>query len=230
VVAGFADYTEAGLSQALCRLGVKLKRGRLKVHSPDLEYRPKLDLVQMAVQAARGDQASLRVFYGDEFSLYRQPSLGQVYAPCGYEPTAQLSHRSNTRQRYSGALDVVSGRVVWTQAGKMGVDGLRSFLEKLRSVYPDQGLCLIWDNWPVHRHPRVLGKAEALGIQILWLPTYAPWANPIEKLWRWLKQELLHHHRLADQWDDLKASATRFLDRFAAGSPSLLRYVGLLPD
>ena len=27
-------------------------------------------------------------------------------------------------------------------------------------------------------------------IEPVWLPTYAPWLNPIEKLWRWLRQEV----------------------------------------
>lgn len=81
----------------------------------------------------------------------------------------------------------------------------------------------------MHRHPIVLATAARLRIQIRWLPTYAPWTNPIEKLWRRLKQTVLHHHHLADRWDDLKAAAQAFLDQFALGSFDLLHYVGLLP-
>ncbi len=63
------------------------------------------------------------------------------------------------------------------------------------------------------------------------LPTYASWANPIEKLWRWLRQDLLHLHRLAGDLAGLRAAVERFLERFAHGSLALLRYVGLpLPD
>ncbi|HEV2237019.1 MAG TPA: transposase, partial [Ktedonobacterales bacterium] len=95
--------------------------------------------------------------------------------------------------------------------------------------YPDQILVLAWDNWPVHRHPTVLATARALRIHVRWLPTYAPWTNPIEKLWRWLKQTCVHHHPLADRWDELRATLTAFLAQFTDGSPALLRYVGLLP-
>ena len=73
-------------------------------------------------------------------------------------------------------------------------------------------------------------QASDLGIHILWLPTYAPWTNPIEKLWRWLRQEVIHCHRRADHWEGLKAAVTGCLDAFADGSTDLLRYVGLLPD
>lgn len=60
-----------------------------------------------------------------------------------------------------------------------------------------------------------------------------PRLNPIEKLWRWLCQEVLHLHRLADAWEELQGAVDRFLERFAqGGSPyclALLRYVGLSP-
>jgi len=76
----------------------------------------------------------------------------------------------------------------------------------------------------------VLTHASALGLHILWLPTDAPWTNPIEKLWRWLRQDVVHHHRRADHWEELKAAVMAFLDHFADGSTALLTYVGRLPD
>jgi hypothetical protein len=60
------------------------------------------------------------------------------------------------------------------------------------------------------------------------LPTYASWANPIEKLWRWVKQDILHLHPWADDLPELRAQVTGFLDQFRPESEDLLRYVGLL--
>jgi transposase len=60
------------------------------------------------------------------------------------------------------------------------------------------------------------------------LPTYAPWLNPIEKLWRWLRQDVLKRHRLAGDWPSLRGRVNQFLGQFATGSQDLLRYVGLL--
>lgn len=222
-------YSLSGIWQALRRLGVRPKRGRLSVHSPDPRYTEKCFAVQQAVALARRYPERVRVVYGDEFSLYRQPTLAPVMAPAGRTPKARLSWRANTRYRFSGALDVVSGQVTTTSAATMGVSGLCHFLERLRATYPHHQLILVWDNWPVHRHPVVLASAAQWRIQIRWLPTYAPWTNPIEKLWRCLKQTVLHHHPQADRWDDLKAAAQLFLDQFALGSVDLLRYVGLLP-
>jgi len=50
----------------------------------------------------------------------------------------------------------------------------------------------------------------------------------VEKLWRWLKQNVLHLHRLAHDLTELRRQVAAFLDQFALGSHALLRYVGLL--
>lgn len=226
----FAEYSLAGLSQALRRLGVRRHRGRLGIHSPDPDYTAKLAAIDAALALARAQPEAVSLVYADEFTLTRQPTLAAVWAAQGTEPVARLSQRSNTRWRISGALDAVTGRVTTHAAARMGVAELGRFLRRLRAAYPDRRLILVWDNWPVHRHPAVLAVATELGIEILWLPTYAPWTNPIEKLWRWVKQAMLHHHRQADQWEALKDQVAAFLDQFAEGSAALLRYVGLLPE
>ena len=65
-------------------------------------------------------------------------------------------------------------------------------------------------------------------VEPVWLPTYAPWLNPIEKLWRWLKRDVLKMHRLAEDWRAVRDRVQQFLDQFAHGSQRLLEYVGLL--
>jgi len=75
-----------------------------------------------------------------------------------------------------------------------------------------------------------IGDLEKLPIEIIQLPTYAPWTNPIEKLWRWVRQSVLHLHRLCEDWKTLKSKVITFMSQFIGGSQSLLRYVGLLPN
>lgn len=225
-VACVRGYSLPGISRALTRPGVSRPRGRLRVHSPDLAYRQKMAWIARARSRALQRAGAVTGLYGDEFSLYRQPTLAASYAPRGQAPLADLSPRSNGYHRFSGALDLATGQVTWLARAKMGVDNRQRFLAKLRAAYPARRLSLSWDNWPVHQHPDLLATAARLGVEILWLPTYAPWTNPIEKLWRWLTEDLLRHHRLADQWPELQRRVKARRDRFAGPSPGLLRYVG----
>lgn len=225
----------SGLWRRLRKWKIALKRGRQHVHSPDPLYSQKLSAIQQVLDLARQAPRRVVLLYADEKTIYRQPRAALAYHQQGsggvQQPRAELSRRSNTKHRLGGALDALSGQVVSHAASRMGVEGLVRLLEKVRQVYADRERVVIaWDNWPVHSHPQVLAKAAELHIELLFLPTYAPWTNPIEKLWRWLQEEILSMHNLADQWAELKDRAAQFLQRFAGPSPDLLRYVGLLLD
>ena len=104
------------------------------------------------------------------------------------------------------------------------------FYAQLNCAYPAlDRLYVIQDNWNIHTHPDVLTALEQYPrITPVWLPTSAPWLNPIEKLWRWLRQDVLKMHRWVEDWPQVKQRVHDFLDQFAQGSPDLLRYVGLV--
>ncbi len=249
--------TLPGLWQILQRLDISYKRGREYVHSPDPHYSAKLAWIQAKAVAVRAAPERYALFYLDELTFYRQPSVAQAYAARGHEQAyAQRSHRSETSARVLAAMNALTGQVTYTLRTKTSLPTLRQFYYDLRQAYPThETLYVVQDNWPVHWHPDItiiLDKqsypwppklpvywpsesrrnipSDPLPIQLLFLPTYASWTNPIEKLWRWLKQDYLHLHRHADAWDQLKAKVHEFLDKFSGSSPELLHYVGLLPN
>lgn len=176
------------------------------------------------------------------------------------QPLAERSHRRDATARIVGTLDAVDGRVLVRRRGELAIPALVGFYREVVAAYPEAArLDIILDNWPVHFHPDLLVALapqdgpfpfprpgnwptepgpEAvrkwghlrLPIRLVPLPTYASWLNPIEKLWRRLRQEVVHLHPWADDLPALYRAADAFLARFAAGSPAgrdLLRYVGL---
>ena len=105
-----------------------------------------------------------------------------------------------------------------------------AFYTQLNRAYPTVDLLyVIQDNWNIHTHPDVMtALAKYPRIKPVWLPTYAPWLNPIEKLWRWVRQDILKMHRWVEDWPQVKQRVRDFLNQFAHGSHDLLRYVGLV--
>ena len=228
-LAWLRDYTSGGVSRALRRVRVGRQRGRLRLHSPDLAYEHKLRWVDHARTLALLPARRVTLVYGDEVSFYRQPTLAPAYAARGQGPLAHLVAGANTCYRICGGLNGVTGRLTYVAHSKIGVVNLQRFLKKLRRTYPDQALVLAWDNWPIHQPEAVRQTAADRELPLVWLPTYAPWTNPIEKVWRKLRQELLHHHRYAARWPELRHRVRTWLDQFAQPSPALLHYVGELP-
>ena len=247
-------YSRSGVWRVLRGLEIHWKRGRLHVHSPDPDYVAKLDRVAALRDRVAGDPDRQLLLFQDEVTYYRQPTVGAGYAPAGRpQPLAELSHARNTPTRVVATLNCLTGQVARLQAGHIGVRELVRFYEGLVRQHPSaRGIYLVQDNWPVHFHPDVLAALEpqenpfpwvyprtwptapsaqarrlGLPIQLVPLPTYASWTTPIEKLWRWLKHDVLHLHPWADDLAELRRQVLAFLDRFAAGSDDLLRYVGL---
>lgn len=237
-------------------MGIHYKRGRAYIHSPDPDYLGKLADVCFCLALAQYFPQRYVLLFQDEFTYSRQPSLAADYEMAGkHQPLARRSYCSDTTWRIVAALDARTGQVYHAQHRQIGLKELVAFYQQLRQAYPDQEtIFLAQDNWPVHFHPDVLAALEKqyfpwpvhlpanwpkeasvraqrlqLPIQLLPLPTYASWTNPIEKLWRKLRQECLHLHRYADAWKELKDRVGSFLEQFAQGSAGLLRYVGLTP-
>jgi len=202
------------------------------IHSPDPDYHGKWKAILQAFTDAVSHPEEAVIVFLDEFSYYRQPTLACAYHPTGKTlPYALQVARSNTRTRLLAVLNGLTGKVTYLQRSKIGSLALQDFYTLLRAAYPDaKRIYVVQDNWPVHKLPEVLQSMQDNDLTPLFLPTYASWLNPIEKLWRWLKQDVLHLHKLADDLESLRTQVRNFLDSFALGSDPLLRYVGLLLD
>jgi transposase len=222
----------SGLSRALGRLGIRYRRGQEHVHSPDPEYEAKMAAVAAARAEAAARPGAVVFVYQDEFTVHRRPSVARAWhEEGGPGRPAELGHTMNTERRLIGALDAVEGRVFCWQRAHADVDTLIRYYRALEGAYPTAEVIYVaQDNWPVHTHPRIAEALATSRIKRLPLPTYAPWTNPIEKVWRRLKQELLHQHDFGDDWAGLKAAVAAWLEKWSGPSPGLLRYVGLCPE
>jgi hypothetical protein len=245
-----------GLWRILQRFALRYKRGRLAIHSPDRHYERKRQRIAEIEAMVRAEPERLVLLYADEFTFTRQPTVANAYAPQGHEQvSADIGYRPNYEYRILAVVNALTGQVHFVQRKHIKVATLREFWRHLSQAYPQaEQIYVVLDNWPVHYHPDGLALLQAqpfvtdfivpaswptrprpsivpehLPLVLVPLPTYASWLNPIEKLWRWLRQNLLHLHPYQDDADALKAAVTAFLDRFAQGSRQLLRYLGLLP-
>lgn len=220
----------AGLWQVLRRLGIRYRQGWAHMVSPDPLAALKLAYIAAVLARGLGYPGQVVVLWLDELTFYRLPSVAALWGdgltPRG--PKANLSRGANTQGRVGAMMNHFTGQVSYLLRSKCGVKQLVQLYHLVRATYPDaEEIYVIQDCWPVHFLPDVSRVAAQLGITLVPLPTYSSWRNPIEKLWRWLKQEVLHMHPWADDWSRTKAETRRFLDRFAQPNPALLRYVGL---
>ena len=213
------------------RAGVKLRSARVHQYSPDPDYEIKTAyLLECLRRSARNPDTTALVFL-DEMGYYRWPTPTMVWTPAAPTPVPQAERQGTKQQQWRviGALNALSGQVDYLDAYRVGRARVIEVYQQLEKRYQGVShLYVVQDNWNIHRHDDVLEALETMPrIEPVWLPTYAPWLNPIEKLWRWLKQSVIKMHRLAADWPELHRRVNAFLDQFAEGSSELLHYVGL---
>jgi transposase len=215
--------------QVLRRLNIHYKRGRQYVHSPDPQYDEKLQAIEVAKGQVQADPQRYVLLYQDELTYYRRPSLAQAYGLAAQDDLrADQGFLPNRKRRIAATLDVISGRVIACQRASFNRRHLLAYFRTLEAAYPDaQQIFLVLDNWPVHFHPDILAALTTSKLLLLRLPTYAPWTNPVEKLWHKLYHDLLHLHSFSFDWSALQAAVDAWLAQFALASHDLLRYCGL---
>jgi hypothetical protein len=215
----------SGIWYACRRAGVRLRTARSRQFSPDPDYAAKeARLLEILAEVAGASGASVVVFL-DEMGFLRWPQPGRTWALAApADPPKTQPAGKEAKSRIGGMLDAMTGRVLYVEHRTVG--------RELDAAYPDAAtIYVVQDNWSIHAHPDLDAYLAGVPrIQRVWLPTAASWLNPIEKLWRKLRQEVLRLHRQAADWKQLRAMVCTFLDQFAAGSPELLHDVGLRGD
>lgn len=228
------DYSLSGVWRVLDRHRLRPRSAQVQLYSPDPEYLSKTAHLCVCMREAALAPHEIVFLFMDEMGYYRWPEATWDWMPAA--PDAPLvADRQHTKQqqwRIIGMLNALTGQVDYLDNYRVGRAKIIEMYQHVDAVY-DWAKCIYvaQDNWNVHQHDDVLDALTGLPrVKPVWLPTYAPWLNPIEKLWRWLRQDVLKLHRLASDWSQLQGRVNSFLDQFSAGSDELLRYVGLLGD
>jgi transposase len=229
-----SGYTLSGVWRLLRRHNLHIRSAQVRQHSPDEDYVAKLEHLLSCLRDAAEHPGEVVLVFLDEMGYYRWPKEGRNWGAAAPTPAPHSDRDgpNNKQWRVIGALNAVSGRVDYLDAYIIGRAKLIVFYRQVVAAYGDARLIyVVQDNWSIHKHEDVQAALAGLPqLEVVWLPTYAPWLNPIEKLWRWLREQVLTLHRLSGDWDALRERVNAFLSQFAEGAEVLLHYVGLLGE
>lgn len=228
-----ADWSLSGVWAACQRAKVTWRQARPRQYSPDPAYQDKRARLAAVLRELAADPEHIVVVFLDEMSIRRWPEPGRTFAAAAPAPPPRTRPQGKDAQhRIAGLLDAQSGRVLMVDGHGVGRERLGRLYRQLDRAYPAATrIYVVQDNWPVHDHPDLGALLVRLPrIERVWLPLAAHWLNPIEKLWRKLRQEVLRLHRRSGDWLALRRAVRAFLRQFRDGSHVLLHEVGLLGD
>jgi transposase len=117
------------------------------------------------------------------------------------------------RKRFNvlGALNAVTLEIFTiTNETYINAESVCQLLHKLAGLKLGMPISLVWDNARYQKCAMVTQLAAELGIRLVYLPSYSPQLNLIERLWRLVRKECLYSQYYSD-FDSFKTAITTFL-------------------
>jgi len=148
--------------------------------------------------------------FADELDIHLLPKVGAAWIPQGTQEEI-MTPGKNEKHYLAGALHLATGKVLYCLGPRKNNGLFRDLLTLLDNAYPASGVTRIYvvvDNYCIHKakavqqwlahHPRFV---------LLWLPTYCPRANPIERAFGDVHDKCTRNHkrkRLRDLLQDVE--------------------------
>lgn len=126
-----------------------------------------------------------------------------------------------------GAVNYHTGETVVIFRKRKRRQEIAELLQMLVDKHPTGSIYVAWDNATTHQDDEVeaVVRAAAGRLVLLYLPTYSPWLNPIEMLWRHFRREVTHCE-LFETVQVLLTAARDFFDRYNQAPDQVLSIIG----
>jgi len=104
------------------------------------------------------------------------------------------SNTGRSRLNLSGVIDVINHSLVVQEDQMLNSEATISFFHKIEKYYPCKSKIHIFcDNARYYRNKAVTKYLETSKIVLHFLPPYSPNLNPIERLWKWMKERVMYN-------------------------------------
>lgn len=129
-----------------------------------------------------------------------------------------------------GAVDYHCGTTVVLIRRHKRRREIAELLDALLAKHPTGTIYVAWDNATTHEAAEVdaVVRGAAGRLVLLYLPTYSPWLNPIEMLWRHLRREVTHCE-LFESITALITAAETFFDQYNLAPGGACAVIGSHP-
>lgn len=151
-----------------------------------------------------------------------------------WSPKGQQVMIPTPRQPYKrygiGGVNYHTGETLVIVRRRKRRSEIAEFLELLLEKHAHETIYVAWDNANTHEDDEVeaVVRSAAGRLILMYLPTYSPWLNPIEMLWRHYRREVTH----CELFESVKALVEATLDffkRYNETPDEVLSVIGALP-
>lgn len=181
--------------RALHRAGFVWRRPRPVIGLKDPAYAEKIENLSELMAGLPSDET---IVFQDEVDIHLNPKIGSCWMRRG-EQAEVITPGNNEKRHLAGSLHWRTGRLLLSEPGLRRnaalfiahLNDLRCRLRGYRKIH------VICDNARFHACHAIWNYLERWGdrLELHFLPTHAPEANPIERVWWHLHETITRNHR-----------------------------------
>ena len=143
-------------------------------------------------------QAHEVMVFADELDIHLLPKVGAAWMPQGTQEEV-MTPGKNEKHSLAGALNLATGKLLHCLGPRKNNGLFRDLLTLLDRTYPAPWITRIYvvvDNYCIHKAKAVeQWLASHPRFELLWLPTYCPRANPIERVFGDVHDKCTRNHK-----------------------------------
>jgi transposase len=201
-------YSLERVRQLFHRLGFRrIRPGHALIASDPRERKRFKETISQLLKTKTRDTV---VLWLDECTIKQHPTLLSLWSQKGTRPRVKTSG-GHGKVHIFGAVDTETGKVHRNLSSSLKATAFKKFLKHLLTQYSTEKVVVIVDNAKAH-HARLIHNfiERAKGhLKVVYLPKYSPDLNPIERLWKWLRQVVTHNF-FFDSLNKLKRALQKF--------------------
>lgn len=188
-------YSVHYISQLLKNLGFSYQKAKFDSAHIDPEAQKTWiektwpEIIQVATKK------NAHIMFGDEASFPQWGSLTYTWARKGKQPVVKTSGKRKCCKAF-GLIEYHSGKLFYKRyEGRLNSESYTEFLKEVLAK-TRKHIVLIHDGAPYHKSKamRAFYKEKSTRLTTYLLPPYSPKYNPIEMLWKKIKEKEIHLH------------------------------------
>ena len=186
-------YTIGGMTSLLHQLGFSYKKPKGVPGKAKTEEQKAFIRKYKRLKKKEG-----LIYFADSTHPMLNPVLSSGWIRRGKEFEVK-TNSGRERVNINGAIEIKSLNVVSRSCKRVNGGSMCDLLRAIRLKHPKaKKIHLILDNAPYNKSKQVKELAWDLRIKIVYLPAYSPNLNPIERLWKYMKKEVMANRYYPD--------------------------------
>lgn len=202
-------YSVSGMTDLLHRLKFTYKKSKLVPAKADKEKQEHFlkQLDELRVRKGKDDP----ILYMDGVHPQHNTMLAYGWIKKGQDNIIK-SNTGRQRININGALDAETHAVITREDERINAQSTIALLKQVEAAYPLAAIIyVICDNARYYRSKLVGQFLETSKIQLVFLPSYSPNLNLIERLWKFMKKQVLYN-KYYEKFDVFKQTTLSFLE------------------